>query len=1153
MEQFRHRPLQQPLLFNSITEETFNLDAFLQPLISSFTLDSSPKKRKYTEREKEDKEIELETEKRKEKEKEKETEKERVLLFSVKKIGTIVIQSSDCNLQTIPITNESHILYNRVAFYTYIKQYLDEFSEKIEIQTSQTCESMKQQTQFTLLAHQQLVRKYMNVHTPYRGLLLYHGLGSGKTCSSIAIAENMKNYKKIIVMCPASLKTNYIKELKFCGDPEYNASLHCWKRIDYHDSRYESVVKQLCIPLKRYEPVWVTEPSEPPNYSTLTTAQQQSVQLFIEQLILTKYTFIHYNGLSETSKAWKQLLRDEKEIGNPFHNKVIIVDEAHNLISRIVNKMESKKEQIAIKLYNWLKTGENCKIILLTGTPIINSSYEIAILYNILRGTSKVFTFDNKQSKGSETVYNQQQSNPLISNVDLVDTTNPNQFIITKCPHGFTMKKNKMELTLSEEYTSTSAEQLEKEFKENIEKSLQCKFTGVKQYDALPENKEDFEKLFVENSENLNMLMRRISGLTSYFPDMETLMPTLYPPEIIQIPMSEIHYQYYWEKRLKELESEKKSRKLKPDEEGANNYKINSRLACNFAFPIDIERPQISIEKEITNFDVFNTEDYQKDSSETQKELQTLQRCYAQVKQFFYKNQELVAEYSPKFHSIATNIVSINSISKPKLHLVYSQFLTIEGLNLFAIMLQLPKYGEYVAFDIVKDQDKWTIPSTIKSAQNKYVLYTGAMEPEKREIIRNIFNKDMANVPVELHEFISTMTPITVFMITSAGAEGISLKCVQHVHIMEPYWNPVRIDQVIGRARRICSHASLPKEEQYVKVYKYIMVFGDVKKGKKGKKDETTTTDEFLMEHSMKKDNVIRTFQNYIQDSAIDCFLHKTTCFSLPLSDPNSLLFNYNSNMEKDKSLAKLDDTYIKYKKSLDEVSKLIDNQYIYDMFYSWSFKLHGKTVDFDSNINSYEACFIAQLIRIYAKEYKKDTLPLSIVEIGLARGTSALIIINELLKFPSSYIAIDPNQTSQWDNIGRKNIEQFLHIMKRSDYPITIMEESSTTGMPSLLASNTKLHISFIDGSHEENIVLQDIENSDKLLVKDGIMILDDVKHKGVKEAVIKYMTNNEHYRRVSIQRNLYKTETKLYDKDSSKESATNPNTMYCFQKLNE
>jgi predicted O-methyltransferase YrrM len=1156
MENFKIKPRYQPLLFTPSEEEVvFDLNDFLQTLvvkIDEFNEISKPKqKRKQPDTEFEESEFE-ESEKELEKE-----EKLKDLLFLVKKLGKIYIHAIDCGYHSVHVNNESHIMYNRVAFFTYIKQLLGEYVLKLEEQQNMhSCNAMKQQKSFSLLAHQELVRRYINSHTPYRGLLLYHGLGSGKTCSSIAIAENMKEYKKIIVMCPASLKTNYIKELKKYGEPAYNAAIHHWKQINSKDPEYLIATKQLCIPLKKLQPIWITVPDEPANFNDLSFEHQQLIQLQIYQLILTKYTFIHYNGLSENAHVWKQLMKDEKEEGNPFHNKVIIVDEAHNLISRIVNKIDKKGQNIAMKLYSWLKTAENSKIVLLSGTPIINSPYEMVILYNILRGTTKVYTFDNKQSIGSETVFSRNSSNPLLKDVDLVDTTQPSKFVITKCPRGFTLKQNRMQLTDPIEFNKNEME--EKEFKENVEKALQCTFKDTQSYDALPEKEDEFNALFMANDNNLNMLMRRITGLTSYFPDLESLMPRLNAPDIIYIPMTDTHFKYYNEKRVSERDQEKRNAQKKQDEQtSSNSYKIKSRLACNFAFPVGIERPQIA--KEVSDFDLFEQEEYQSQETETidKTEVQTLQKCYAQIKAYFANEPDLVPTYSPKFDVIANTILRINGAGKQQLHLVYSQFLSLEGLNLFAIILQLPKYGEFVAFDIVKEKDKWTIPSSVKAKQNKYVLYTGAMEPEKREIIRNIFNGDMEGVPSELHEFVNRMEPITLFMITSAGAEGISLKNVQNVHIMEPYWNPIRIDQVIGRARRICSHASLPEEERYVNVYKYIMVLADEKQKTQADRDKfnkepvPVTTDEYLMKLSIRKNDIIRKFQTYIQDSSIDCFLHKTTCFTIPLTDPKSLLFNYNPNMEQDKGLAKIDDTYLKYKKSLDEVSKIINNPYIYDMFYSWSFKLKGKQVDFDSNINSYEGCFIAKLIQIYNKDYKKDKVPLNVLELGLARGTSALIILNELIKLKSTYTAIDMNQTDQWKNIGRDNIEQFLHVMK-TKYEYTFIEENTVTALPKLIENGTKLHISFIDASHEEDIVIQDMENSDQMLLVNGIMILDDVKHKGVKEAVIRFMaTNKDRYRRVSIDKDELKTEKVLYEKDSVKESVTNPDTMFCLQKL--
>jgi len=66
---------------------------------------------------------------------------------------------------------------------------------------------------------------------------------------------------------------------------------------------------------------------------------------------------------------------------------------------------------------------------------------------------------------------------------------------------------------------------------------------------------------------------------------------------------------------------------------------------------------------------------------------------------------------------------------------------------------------------------------------------------------------------------------IKVLMITAAGSEGINLRNTRYVHLMEPYWHPVRLEQVIGRARRICSNKDLPIELQTVEVFLYLMIF----------------------------------------------------------------------------------------------------------------------------------------------------------------------------------------------------------------------------------------------------------------------------------------------------------------------------------------
>ena len=51
-------------------------------------------------------------------------------------------------------------------------------------------------TDFELAPHQIFVKHFLSSYTPYNSLLLYHGLGTGKTCSAISVAEEMRDYLK---------------------------------------------------------------------------------------------------------------------------------------------------------------------------------------------------------------------------------------------------------------------------------------------------------------------------------------------------------------------------------------------------------------------------------------------------------------------------------------------------------------------------------------------------------------------------------------------------------------------------------------------------------------------------------------------------------------------------------------------------------------------------------------------------------------------------------------------------------------------------------------------------------------------------------------------------------------------------------------------
>ena len=94
-----------------------------------------------------------------------------------------------------------YTLPNRKAFSDSVTRIFLKYRQKDMVGTDEPVKDLK--------PYQKLVRDYLVIETPYRGVLLYHGLGSGKTRSAIAIAESLMSNKKIYVLTPASLEDNF--------------------------------------------------------------------------------------------------------------------------------------------------------------------------------------------------------------------------------------------------------------------------------------------------------------------------------------------------------------------------------------------------------------------------------------------------------------------------------------------------------------------------------------------------------------------------------------------------------------------------------------------------------------------------------------------------------------------------------------------------------------------------------------------------------------------------------------------------------------------------------------------------------------------------------------------------------------------------------
>jgi hypothetical protein len=176
----------------------------------------------------------------------------------------------------------------------------------------------------------------------------------------------------------------------------------------------------------------------------------------------------------------------------------------------------------------------------------------------------------------------------------------------------------------------------------------------------------------------------------------------------------------------------------------------------------------------------------------------------------------------------------------------------------------------------------------------KYAFYTGTETQEEKDIVKAIFNSLWDSVPNKLATQIREMSPnnfygeiIKVIMITAAGAEGISLRNVRFVHLMEPYWHPVRSKQVIGRARRICSHHELPELDRTVKVFLYLMKFSEkqltdtasvelrIKDVSKIDSSKPLSSDEALFEISNIKETINEKLLVAVKETSIDCIVYQ--------------------------------------------------------------------------------------------------------------------------------------------------------------------------------------------------------------------------------------------------------------------------------------
>lgn len=370
-------------------------------------------------------------------------------------------------------------------------------------------------------------------------------------------------------------------------------------------------------------------------------------------------------------------------------------------------------------------------------------------------------------------------------------------------------------------------------------------------YTILPEYYSDFQKYFINIADNTikneNKFQNRIYGLVSYYGDMYTDTITTIKNDI-KLTKSKDNYPDRLPIKIEIVEMSQiqnaeysKAR----DIEKRENYKVGNNEYIGGS--IVKEKNSVSTSYRIKSRQLSNI-------------------YIPDVQDLTLFNFE---KYSPKIVKIFKNI---NDNHKNQISLVYSNFLDY-GLLAFVKYLELNKYSNY-------DTDDKNL---------KYAIFSGQQTPEERSNIIKILNSKGNN--------------ISILLISKSGAEGLDLKNVRSVHIMEPYWNYSLIEQIIARAVRYKSHETLDKKDQNVQTYIYLSDYNKQylqkekekikeslkqsnKKNKKKKIESLEfTTDINIFKNAIKNQELIQIFLKSIAATSIECqFLNKKninyTCFN---------------------------------------------------------------------------------------------------------------------------------------------------------------------------------------------------------------------------------------------------------------------------------
>jgi hypothetical protein len=694
--------------------------------------------------------------------------------------------------------------------------------------------------EFELTPHQLFVKNFLSMQTPYNCLLLYHGLGTGKTCSSIGIAEEMRAYMQqvgitqpILVIASPNVQENY--RLQLFDDRKLRLENGLWK---LNTCIGEAMLKEI-------------------NPTNIIGIPKDRIIHEINSIINKNYRFMGYGELANYIKRVLQLPEGGrfkqseikeikiKKIRKYFDNRLIIIDEVHNIRISEENKEKSKTASLLMEI---AKYANNIRLLMLSATPMYNSHKEIIWLTNLINTVDKnstiresdVFDKDGNFKEKKNTKNSEGGKELLIRKltgyVSYVRGENPYTFPYRIFPDVFS-PENSLE-SISGSYPSMQMNNREiDEPMENLPVFITpigeyqtkgydflMKHMRNKSYNVVNKFGEERELPTFENMDSFGYtyLLKPLEALDIVFPNSEL-------DKIV-----DVREENKEEETPDEFEDQK-------NEEIVNNYIGKKGLSNTMSF---------SFQKS----PYPNVYDYEYKTSVLNNPLHG---------RIFHPDN--IGKYSNKIAKICDCIRKSKGIV-----LIYSQY--IEG-SIIPLALALEEMGinrfsseSYANKPLFKTPPSESIDSITMESKSqytgssfsaaRYIMITGnkAYSPNNTEDIKYATNPNNKNGE-----------KIKVVIISKAGSEGLDFKCIRQIHILDPWYNMNRIEQIIGRGVRNFSHCMLEDfKDRNVEIYLHATL----------PRAGEEPADLYVYRYAEKKARLIGKVNRLLKEIAVDCILN---------------------------------------------------------------------------------------------------------------------------------------------------------------------------------------------------------------------------------------------------------------------------------------